>query len=164
MNNGCTAPALIPVSSGVKRHLKSIVAFQDSFTEVPAKSDSNSFDFIAGKNRAARQFCAWQPSRSVLAISTLVTNWQADLLGTSTATSILILDLNKRLRWTRLVRRGTAIESQVTLPTDAITNQTWTFASRALRQAGESCCNPLRVIQQPEVAKVFEEACTLQCR
>lgn len=159
LNSGGTKPDLIQMSSDVKHRFKSIVASNDGFIEVPTKSDCSSFDFIAGKNRAAKQFCVYKTSRSVLSVSTLVTNWQADLLRTSKATSTLILDINKRLRWTRLVRRGTAIESQVTMATDAITHQTWNFASCALRQAVEYCRDSLRVIQKPEVAKVFEETC-----
>lgn len=146
----------VPISSHAKQRLKDVAASRCSIKEIP--TNGKTWDFIVeGRGSTTSQFSAWQPNESAVLLNTLVTNWTADARGTVSATATLMLVLNGRLRWVKLVRRGSAIEAQVAIPVDAVTAKAWDLARQALGQAVMFCREPLRMIQLPEVARVFEE-------
>lgn len=145
----------IPVNSHVKRRLRDVIVARDGIVEVP--TGGRTWVFAIKRDSNANQYCAYQPNEHVLSVNLLVTNWTARGHTSCSAASTLVLLLNRRLRWVRLMLRGTAIEAQVAIPVDAITEYVWTQARHALGQAVTSCREPLRIIQLPEVARVFEK-------
>ena len=76
VDNARAEPSLEPINTDVKQRLKSVVAWQDGYTEVPGSVDGKRVDFITGKSRSKTQFSYRQHSKTIMSISTLVTNWR----------------------------------------------------------------------------------------
>ena len=148
------SPSPLPVAESVRQHLKNVASADARIAEVP--STGRSWDFMTGRRAGAMQLRAWQPNENAVALNTLVTNWRAEGQTARCATAAVMLMLNARLRWVRLVLRDTAIEAEVTLPVSAVTQEAWRLARQALGQAVASCRETLRLIQAPEVAAAFE--------
>lgn len=144
------------LSANLWRQLKLvIVAEETKFVEVPASEGAVEFRIREGSK--TRQWRCSQPNKHVFSISSLVTNWHADSAGTARATSELILRLNRRLRWVKLVKRNSTICAEVSFPVRSkLPERFWSFGKSAITQSIVQARDQLRMIQTPEVACVFE--------
>jgi len=142
------------LAGDVQDWLRDLAAVHGRVTDVPTSGPG--FEFISKHGASALQIYAWQPRPGLLSLNTLVTNWVADKRANRAVSKIMLM-LNRRLRWVRLTRRGTAIEAQATLPTVALNDETWKQARHALNQAVQACREVLRSAQLPAVALAFDQ-------
>ncbi|MBE3123853.1 MAG: hypothetical protein IMZ65_03540 [Planctomycetes bacterium] len=142
-------PRVVPLTTEVRQRLKDAVAADGRVVEVAANGQT--WDFIVPQGPASMQVCAWQPTETLVAFTSLVTNCPGPDGAGHRAFARLACVLNGRLRWVRLARRGTAIEAQVIVPAEAISPSLWKLARQALSAAITWGRPLLRIVQDPSV-------------